>query len=174
MKTISSHLNTVRSCKLPESIRFELWTIVWYNPVSKSHAAGANTERSVPTVFSAVVFSIAKISGHLLWASITTMSIFLWTGPEKSMWSLCQERAGYSYRCRGARTGLFANSWHPSPGADPKNSERGGRVPPPPPPPSPHHERKFTFQDMRHTELWAYSWCKVTLTFRKIELKSIL
>ena len=42
-------------------------------------------------------------------------------------------------------------------GADPENSERGGRVPHPRPP-SPHpSDENFTFQDMQHTTLWAYS-----------------
>ena len=44
-------------------------------------------------------------------------------------------------------------------GADPENSERGGKVHPPPPP-FPLN-KNFTFQDMQHTALWACSWCKV-------------
>ena len=58
-------------------------------------------------------------------------------------------------------------------GADPENSERGDRVPPPPHPRSAPRQMK--------TSLAAYSivgvfvmHSKVTLTFRKIELKSIL
>ena len=39
-------------------------------------------------------------------------------------------------------------------GADPEISERGGQVPHPPPH-SPNEN--FTFQDVQHTALWAYS-----------------
>ena len=59
---------------------------------------------------------------------------------------------------------------------DPENSERGGRVPQLPPPLRPAPERKLHFSG--HA---AYSivgvfvmQSKVTLTFRKTELKSIL
>ena len=55
--------------------------------------------------------------------------------------------------------------------ADPENSEQGARVPFPPPPPL---KENFTVKAMQHTGLWVYLWCKVMLTFRKIELKSIL
>ena len=70
-----------------------------------------------------------------------------------------------------------SNFWC-SAGADPENSERGGRVlqPPSPHPNPPPQRENFTFQDMQYTAFEGVfvMQSKVTLTFRKTELKSIL
>ena len=89
----SDGLKTVRSCKLPEGFRCELWTIVRHNLVRESHAGKQRAQR-VNGFFSSSVLHHKKISGHMLWASITAMSIFPWTGPAKVMWSLAREGKG--------------------------------------------------------------------------------
>ena len=57
-------------------------------------------------------------------------------------------------------------------GADPENSERGGRVLPPL---HPAWNENFTFQDGAYIIVGVFMMqSEVTLTFQKIELKSIL
>ena len=59
-----------------------------------------------------VILGISIISGHLEWTSSTSMNIFFWNGPAKSMWTHTHGLLAHNHGCNRETKGTFLTNWH--------------------------------------------------------------